>query len=150
MEPRVVVIVVFRVYLRAKIEGVTPAPIIALACAAAVLSGDDAKPRPKSDRVCIARREINAISALDDRHALVRLSSGRFSLLTLDKTCRELRSARKLTLERSATRICGDGTSLLSFEEPGVGPTRCRIEKIDRVASRSEALDLIASREGPR
>jgi hypothetical protein len=126
-------------------------PITALACAAAVLSGDaGANDRSPRERTCITRREINAISALDDRHALARLSAGRLSLLTLDKTCRELRSARKLALERSAHRICSDGTSLLSFEEPGAGPTRCRIEKIESVANKAEALELIASRAGPR
>ena len=125
-------------------------PITALACAAAVLSGDaGAKDRKKTERTCITRRQINAISALDGRHALARLSAGRFSLLTLDHTCRGLESARKLVLERSAARICGDGTSLLSFEQPGVGPTRCRIEKIESVASKDEALELIASRAGP-
>jgi uncharacterized protein DUF6491 len=126
-------------------------PITALACAASVLSGDaGAVDRSPAGKTCITRREINAISSLDDRHALARLSAGRLSLLTLDHTCRGLRSARTLVLERSAGRICGDGTSLLSFEELGVGPTRCRIEKIESVANKAEALELIASRAGPR
>lgn len=126
-------------------------PIAALACAAAVLGGEaGANGRSPKDRTCITRREINAISALDDRHALARLSAGRLSLVTLDQSCRGMRSARKLVLERSATRICGDGTSLLSFEEPGAGPTRCRIEKIESVANKGEALELIASRAAPR
>ena len=128
-----------------------PVSIIALTCAAAVLGGDaGTKPRSTADKVCIKRREINAISALEDRHALARLSAGRSYLLTLDKTCRGMRSARKVGLDRPAARICGDGSSLLSFEEPGAGPTRCRIEKIDPVADKSEALDLIESRAGPR
>lgn len=126
-------------------------PITALACTAVILSGHaGAKDRTTADRVCIARREINAISALDDRHAFAKVSAGRFYLLTLDETCRGLRSARKLVLERSASRICGDGASLVSFEEPGVGPTRCRIERIDPVANKSAALDLIESRAGPQ
>src|SRR5687767_1799680 len=52
--------------------------ITALACAAAVLSGDGrANAQSPTDRVCIKRREINAISALDGRHALARLGAGR-------------------------------------------------------------------------
>lgn len=125
--------------------------VTVLACAAIVLSDDaGTKTRSTADKVCIARREINAISSLDERHALARLSAGRLYLLTVDKSCLGLQSARKLALDRTERRICGDGTSLLSFQEPGAGPMRCRIEKIDRVASKAEALDLIASREGPR
>lgn len=124
--------------------------VTALACAV-VLSGDaGTKPRSTADTVCIKRREINAISALDARHALVRLGAGRYALLSVDKACRELRWARKIGLDGRAARVCGDGISLLSFEEPGAGPTRCRIEKIDSVADRSEALDLIESRAEPR
>ena len=120
--------------------------VTALACAAAVLSGEGEQPRAIGERVCVKRREINAITALDDRHAMARLSAGRLYLFTLDEACRGLRPARRVSLERPASRICGDGMSLLSFEEPGVGPTRCRIEKIDAVASKDEALELIDSR----
>lgn len=125
-------------------------PITVLACAA-VLSGDaGVNAGSPTERTCIRRREINAISALDDRHALARLGAGRLSLFTLDQTCRDLRSARKLVLERSAAQICGDGTSLLSFEQPGVGLTRCRIEKIESVANKVAALELIAAEVPPK
>jgi uncharacterized protein DUF6491 len=126
-------------------------PVTVVACAAVVLVGEaGAKPRSPDGKVCFARREINAVSALDERHALARLSAGRLYLLTLDKTCTGLKWARKIVLERTASRVCGDGASLLSFEEPGAGPTRCRIEKIDGVENKAEALELIDSRAGPR
>lgn len=126
-------------------------PILALTCAAVVLgaharAGEESKP----DLTCINRREINAISALDDRHAFAKLSASRFYLLTLEKRCRGFKAARTIALERSSTRICGDGASLLSFDYPAVGPMRCRIERIDPVADKSAALDLIDSRAGPR
>lgn len=124
--------------------------VLGLACAAVVLGGragaaDDAK----KDRVCISRREINAISALDDRHAFAKLSAERFYMLTLDKTCRELRLARQIELDPSASRVCGDGSSLITFEPPTVGLMRCRIERIDRVKDKNAALDLIDSRAEP-
>lgn len=124
--------------------------VTALAFAAVVLSAEGEKPRSAEERVCVKRREINAITALDGRHAMARLSAGRLYLFTLDKACRGLRPARRVSLERPASRICGDGMSLLSFEEPGVGPTRCRIEKIDPVASKGDALELIESRAEER
>ena len=127
-------------------------PATALAAAAVFLSiPGDAKDRAEGEKVCIALREINAISALDERHAFAKLSASRFYLLTLDQSCRGLRSARAIAVVRSGPRICGDGTSLLSFEEPGEGLKRCRIEKMDAVANKDEALSLIESRSaGPR
>ena len=116
---------------------------------AAAGGGDDATKKDEK-KTCLTRRQINAISPLESRYALARLSSGRFYLLTLDDSCRKLTPAftRNLVLERAASRVCDDGTSLVSFEETGVGPTRCRIEKIDKVESKAAALELIGEREG--
>ena len=119
---------------------------------AALATADDAKPVAKQDRVCINSRQINVISPLEARYALARLSAGRLYLLTLDKSCSTLTPAftRNLVLVQPAARVCDDGTSLVSFEETGVGMTRCRIEKIDRVESKEAARDLIDSREEER
>jgi hypothetical protein len=124
-------------------------PLVGLAAAAAVLvgsaglgAGDD----PKAKRLCVNRREINTIRALDDQHALVKLSASRHYLFTLDKSCRELRLARKIAISDGTGRVCGDGLTLLSFEQPAVGPTRCRIEGIDAVPDESAARELIQSR----
>lgn len=106
--------------------------------------------KPKRERTCIRKREVNAISGLDDRHALARLSAGRFYLLTLDEACRGLALARRLTFDRGETRVCSEGTSLLAFEEPALGAVRCRVERIEPVADRNAARDLIAERAGPR
>ncbi len=112
-------------------------------------AGDDATKKDEK-KTCLTRRQINAISPLESRYALARLSSGRFYLLTLDDACRKLSPAftRNLVLDRAASRVCDDGTSLVSFEESGVGPTRCRIEKIDKVAGKEAARELIDAREG--
>jgi hypothetical protein len=137
----------------------TPRRIMPLAFAAVLVGGDAGTAAARGDRphedvdqkrVCIARREINAISALDDRHALVRLNAGEFRLLTLDRTCQGLRMARKIALDGTSLQVCDEGASLVSFEEPAIGPVRCRIAEIDEVASKSEALDLIDSRREPR
>ena len=125
------------------------AKILAVAALALAVVGE-ADEGKDGKKTCLTRRQINAISPLESRYALARLSSGRFYLLTLDDSCRKLTPAftRNLVLERAASRVCDDGTSLVSFEESGVGPTRCRIEKIYRVESKAAALELIDSREG--
>lgn len=123
---------------------------LGVAWAAALLGGCASAPARRgseAERVCINRREINAITALDDRYAFVKLSASRFYLFTLEKRCMGFRRARTIALEGSRARVCGDGVSLLLFEEPTVGPMRCRIERIESVENRAEALDLIESRE---
>jgi hypothetical protein len=122
---------------------------LSLACAAVVLGGGASAPAKRaseSEKVCINRREINAISALDDRHAFVKVSASQFYLATLDKSCREFGVARTIVIERSRVRVCGDGNTLLSFEVPTVGAMRCRIEQLESVANKAEARDLIESR----
>jgi len=128
-------------------------PLVGLAAAAAVLvggaslgAGDD----PKAKRLCVTRREINTIRVLDDQHAFVKVSAGRHYMFTLDKGCREFRLARKVAISDGTGRVCGDGLTLLSFELPGAGPTRCRIDGIDAVPDESAARELIRSRAAPR
>ena len=104
--------------------------------------------RKKDEKTCFKRRQINALSPLEGHYALARVSSGRFYLFTLDESCSGLDPAftKNLVIERSTSRVCDDGTTLVSYEETGVGTRRCRIEKIDQVASRAEALTLIDER----
>ena len=122
---------------------------LGLATAAVVLGGCASAPAQKEsseERGCIRRHEINAITPLDDEHVLVKLSATRHQLFTVEKPCNGLRLARTISIADAATRICGDGTALISFNYPAVGPTRCRIFRSEPVAGKAEALDLIESR----
>ena len=124
--------------------GLAVAAVVVGAAAALAVEED-----PKPQRVCIDRREINVIKALDDQHALVKRSSDRYSLLTMDAKCQGLKLARTIAVEGSPARLCGDGASLLSFEYPALGPMRCRVEQIEPVADENAARELIASRARP-
>jgi hypothetical protein len=126
---------------------------LGLAFASALLGGCASAPAqkgPKDRRVCVDRREINAITALDDEHVFLKVSAGRFYLVTVRKMCGGLRLARTIAIDSPGTRVCGDSNSLLSFEYPAVGPTRCPIEQIESVADKAAALELIESRAGPQ
>jgi hypothetical protein len=100
----------------------------------------------KPERVCIRKSEMNVVRALDDEHVGVKLSASRFYLLTVAKPCEGLKLARAIAFEGTATRVCNDGTSLLSFEYPAVGSVRCRVETIEPVADMNAARELIESR----
>jgi hypothetical protein len=100
------------------------------------------------DRGCFRVSEINAITPLDDQHVFVKLSASRYQLFTVDMPCAGLEKARTIGIAdaSSSTRICGDGTATISFAYPAVGPTRCRIRRVEPVASKAEALELIEAR----
>lgn len=124
--------------------------VLGLACAASLFGAsaagaDDAKP----ERVCFNKREVNSIRALDEGHVFAKLSAERFYMLTVDKACRGLELARQIALDATRSRICGDATTLLTFEEPTVGLMRCRIERIDAVKDMAAARDLIDTRREP-
>lgn len=128
-------------------------PRAAWAAAAAVLLTACATAPPRrvsssaTERLCIDRRDINMIRALDESHAFVKVRAGWFYMLTVDrKTCAGLALARTIAIVEATTRVCGDGQSLLAFSEPTIGPMRCRIEAIDAVADMNAARDLIESR----
>jgi len=125
---------------------------LGLAVAAAVLGGCaslTAEEGSKAKRVCVNRREINTIRALDDQHAFVKVSASRYYLFTVDNRCQGLRLARTISIGDATARVCGDGLTLLSFDYPAVGPTRCRIEEIDPVPDMNAARELIESRAAP-
>jgi len=121
-----------------------------LALAALVLAagtGAPAEQESKADKTsCINKREINVIRALGDEHVFVKLSASRCYLLTVGKPCLDLHSARAIAIEGTRTRVCDGGSDLIVFEYPSLGPTHCRIEKIESVADLNAARELVDSR----
>ena len=104
----------------------------------------------KDKRTCFNKREIDAIRGLDDQHAFVKVGANRFYLLTTNDTCQGLKLARTIAVGDGTTRVCDDGSTLLSFTHPTVGSMRCRVEKIDSVPDMVAAQELIDSRRPPQ
>ena len=127
------------------------AMVFAVALPAVLLGGGTgvtAGGKDKNRRDCFNTREINVMRSLDDKHVFVKAGTSRNYLLTMD-ACPGLGAARKLQVFEATSRVCGDGTSLLSFEVPATGAMRCRVAKVDSVKDRAEAEDRIAP-EHPR
>ncbi len=127
---------------------------LCLALTAFVLGGCASVPAEREsgasgvESVCIRKREINSMGALeDDRHVFVNVSANRYYLLSMDTGCLDLRFATGIAFADNATRVCGDGFSFLAFVHPEFGLTRCRVEWIDSVKDKKEAKELIEARE---
>lgn len=103
-----------------------------------------------ADRVCVDVRRISSVKALDDRHVLVTESANDQFLFTVDRGCSGLSFALGISIAETLNRVCGDGTSWLSFNEAGTGSKRCRIIDIEPVADESVARALIKEREDAR
>jgi len=129
-------------FISAKGIGASAAALVLLGCASAPPL------RAPQDTDCFKRREINAITPLDDQHVFVKLSADRFALMTVEKNCQELRLARTVAISGSPITICGDGNTLISFQFPAQDPIHCRIERIQWVADKKMALETIST-EGP-
>jgi len=123
---------------------VIAAPALALALAQAGAPLVEARPR----KDCIYQREISTLRALDDKHVYIRASASRHYLVTMEARCQGLGDARKVEVFEPTSRVCGEGTSLLSFVDPAAGPMRCRIATIEQVKSLADAEDK-ASAEVP-
>ena len=122
--------------------GMVAVAVLAGGCASAPAQRQSSS----ADRLCIDRRDINTSRALDDHHVFVKVSAERFFMLTVDKTCAGLGLARSIAIVEATSRVCGDGSTLISFAEPTIGTLRCRVTALDAVADRNAAMDLIEAR----
>lgn len=129
-----------------KYVGVSALGLAAGALVLASCASTPAKGGSSQGRECINTREINSITPLDDQHLFVRVSASRHQLFTVDPPCNGLRLARAISIADAARRVCSDGTTLIAFRDPTVGNVRCRIRRLDPVASKAEALELIEAR----
>ena len=101
-----------------------------------------------TERVCIDRRQINSLGALEnDDHAFANVSTDRYYLLSVQKGCLALRFVQGIAIADNARRVCGDGFSFLTYVHPEFGPQRCRVVRIDSVENKKAAIELIEKRE---
>ena len=122
-----------------------PAAVLALIGLAGCASGPSTE-RSVEDRTCIRVSAVDSFDALDDQHVVVEAIGDDHYLLTLQPPCNGLSFASGITFAETLDRVCGDGTSWLTFTDPGVGPKRCRILDIEPVADASAARELIERR----
>jgi hypothetical protein len=100
-----------------------------------------------TDRVCVRVQQINSYEPIGDHHVVIKASASTRYLLTLDEICTGLKFARGIAISDASTRVCNDGFSFLTFQQPGHGARRCRIINLEEVESSEAAEALVKSRE---
>jgi hypothetical protein len=101
-----------------------------------------------TDRVCVRVQQINSYEPIGDHHVVIKVSASKRYLLTLEEICTGLNFARGIAVADKSTRICNDGFSFLTYQQPGHGVRRCRIINLEEVESSEAAEALVESRKG--
>ncbi|HUF17504.1 MAG TPA: DUF6491 family protein [Thermoanaerobaculia bacterium] len=116
----------------------------------AVVVGSCTTSRPEDGRVaereCVNSQNIYDYDVLDDHHVVVEARSNDYYLLTLQEPCSGLAFARGIAIADAMTRVCGDGSAWVSFDQAIGGSKRCRIIGVERVGDTEEAEAIIQSR----
>ena len=123
--------------------------ITALTLLVALGPGTAALLQAKPRKDCIKQGEISTLRALDDKHVYIKASASRHFLVTMDTRCQGLGDARKVEVFEPTSRLCGQGTSLISFVDPAAGPMRCRIATIEPVKSLADAEEKASAEVRP-
>ena len=126
--------------------------LLALAVVAVLGLAGCASSRPTdaasaTDRVCVRVQQINSYQPIGDHHVVIKASASKRYLLTLDEICTGLKFARGIAIAEASTRVCNDGFSFLTFQQPGHGTRRCRIINLEEVENSDAAEALVESRE---
>ena len=98
------------------------------------------------EKICIRSNVVRNFDGLSDNHVFVEESSKKYFLLTTRNRCTGLRHAQAIAFKDTTNRICSGGFGEVVFRERGIGPTTCRIEKIERVENKDEARAIIDER----
>ena len=133
--------------MRAKLF--TPVSLILLGIGTALADehASDEATEESSEKICISSNLVRNFDGLDDQHVFVEERSKNYYLLTMRQRCSGLRNAQAIGLKDTTSRICSGGFGEIVFRERGIGPNRCRIEKIERVENKDDARAIVAERE---
>jgi hypothetical protein len=120
----------------------------ALACTATTTI----EPRPGArvpSRACFNVDRVRSFTALHERFVYVRVRSDEHYLLTLDSLCMGLPVAAGISISAGFNRVCSDTFATLAYTNFG-NRTTCRIVRVEAVASKEEAEELVKDRITPR
>jgi len=105
---------------------------------------------PAAEEACFNVRNVDSFSPLHGRFVYVRLLGGHeHYLLTLDNVYTSLPFATGITISQEFTHVCSDTGARITFIDFG-RPVFCHILRVEAVASKEAAQELVRDRTTPK
>lgn len=108
---------------------------------------DDANDEESSARMCVNKRQINSFDAIDDQHVYIKATGNKHFLFTMQRRCIGLRGAQGIGIKDTMSSVCSGGFGEIVYRDMGRRLESCRIDTIERVASKDDAKGLVEDRE---
>jgi len=108
---------------------------------------DDANDEESSARVCVNKRQINSFDAIDDQHVYIKATGNKHFLFTMQRRCIGLRAAQGIGIKDTMSSVCSGGFGEIAYRDMGRRLESCRIDTIERVASKDDAKGLVEDRK---
>ena len=126
--------------------------ILALSAASAFAdeAEDEAEEEEAVERVCVNKRSINSFDAIDDQHVYIKATGNNYYLFTMQRRCFGLRSAYGIAVKDTMSRVCSKGFGEIVYRDMGRRLESCRIDTIERVASKDDAKGLVEDRKAAK
>lgn len=100
-----------------------------------------------SERVCVNRRSISSFDAIDDEHVYIKATGNKHFLFTMQRRCFGLRSAQGIGIKDTMNSVCSRSFGEIVYRDMGRRLESCRINTIERVASKDDAKGLVEDRK---
>jgi hypothetical protein len=99
------------------------------------------------DRVCVSVRSINSFDAIDDSHVYIKANVNDHYLFTMFGSCFGLRNAHGIAVKDTFSRVCSNSFGEIVYRDMGRRLESCRIDNVERVASKEDAEGLVKDRK---
>jgi len=126
----------------------TKLPAIIIALLALVWAGcasTDTTPEYSSSDDCFDIRQIRNWSVIDDDHVYLEELGNDNYLLTLFSSCSGLKFTQAIALSNNMGRMCPNDFGRITYRDGGMRSS-CRIDNIERVATKDDAISLVDAR----
>ncbi len=111
---------------------------------------DEADEEGATERVCVNRRNIHSFDAIDDQHVYIKANGNNHFLFTMQRRCFGLRGANGIGVKDTMSRGCSGGFGEIVDHDMKRRLESCRIDTIERVASKDDAEGLVNDRKEAR
>ncbi len=120
--------------------------IIMMSCVLiAGCASTESAPDSTSGDDCFHIRQVNSWDAIDKKHIYLKEGVSDHYLLTMFSSCQGIKFAQAIALSNHMGRVCPNDFGRITYRDAGM-QSSCRIDNVERVASKEEAEALVKSR----